>query len=65
MGVENTAMERLQNAKLRVDLIVQNGVWRAVVEHDGRCREMEGLQELIRYLQGLGPAAERPPRGLR
>lgn len=59
-------MERMDETALTVDLRVANGTWRIVVERDGRRSELDGLDELIRYLRRL-PGAEEPTltRGLR
>lgn len=51
---------------LKVELLVVNGSWQVVLERDGLRRELEGLDELIRYLEGLAAAgATKPARGLR
>jgi hypothetical protein len=59
-------METTSETALRVDLRETNGSWHVVVEREGSRRELEGLDELIRYLQGLAAGSEkRPARGLR
>ncbi len=59
-------MEEERPETLKVDLCVSNGSWHVVVEQEGQRRELGGLGELIRYLQGLAAAGEvKPARGLR
>jgi hypothetical protein len=59
-------MEARSGTALKVDLREADGSWHVVVEREGLRREFEGLDELIRYLQGLAAAGRtRPERGLR
>ncbi len=59
-------MEPTGDTALTVDLRVANGSWRVVIERGGLRRELESLDELIRYLQRLPGADEaKPARGLR
>lgn len=51
---------------LTVELLEVDGSWHVVLEREGARRELEGLDELIRYLSGLAAAgATKPARGLR
>ncbi len=50
---------------MKVDLHQADGAWHIVIERDGQRQEMGGINELIRYLESLTAAKERPVRGLR
>lgn len=59
-------MDEGRRETLRVDLCASNGSWHVVVEQEGQRRELGGLGELIRYLQGLAGTGEvNPVRGVR
>lgn len=50
---------------MRVDLHQADGAWHVVIERDGQRHELGGIDELIRYLEWLAAAKDRPVRGLR
>jgi hypothetical protein len=57
-------MDQLHMNEMKIDLRQVDGAWHVVLERSGERREMDGMTELIRYLQSLA-ATDRPPRGLR
>lgn len=50
---------------LHIELQHCKGRWQAVIERDGRPREVTSLHQLIRWLVELSTGLERPSRGLR
>jgi hypothetical protein len=57
-------MDQLHVNEMKIDLRQADGAWHVVLERRGERREMDGISELIRYLQSLA-TMDRPPRGLR
>lgn len=58
-------MNELHVKELKVDLQRTDGAWHVVIERDGQRHDVGGINELIRYLESLAAANERPARGLR
>ncbi len=62
---ESNAMQTRRQTELRIDLRVQNGVWREAVKREGDRWQFCGIADLIRYLEAPAAETERPMRALR
>jgi hypothetical protein len=58
-------MNESQPEKMNVAMHLADGAWQVVIERDGQRRELGGIGELIRLLESLASAMDRPARGLR
>lgn len=52
-------------SEMKVAMHRADGDWRVVIERDGQRRDLGGIEELIRILETLAAAKQRPARGLR
>lgn len=58
-------MSETTPSEMKVAIHQTEGGWQVVIERDGQRQPLGGIDELIRYLQWLAAAKDRPVRGLR
>lgn len=58
-------MSESSPSEMKVAMHQADGDWRVVIERDGQRRDLGGIEELIRILEALAAAKQRPARGLR
>jgi hypothetical protein len=51
--------------EMKVAMHRADGDWHVVIERDGQQSALGGIEELIRILETLAAARQRPARGLR
>ncbi len=51
--------------EMKVAMHQADGRWHVVIERDGQRNDLGGIEELIRILEALAAAKQRPARGLR